>query len=474
MLWAAITLPQLPLEVAFHHPADLPRAVIDGPAQRPSVLLPCAQARELGVRPGHTLAEARALAAQLEVQKRQPKAEVERLSSLAAWAYGFSSQVVLRGPDALLLEVGASLNLFGGWPRLRAMLVEGLRALEHTHCLAVAPTPLGAEQLAQAGLEVALSSPEQLRNALADLPITHTGLTEKLQHKLHSVGWRRLGEVMRAPRPELGRRFSPELGVWLDRLLGQRPDPQTLYRPPDRFDRLVEFDGQIESLEGLSFPLQRLCRELAAYLNARDGGVLEFMLLCGHDDMPATPIQIGLRQPQRDAQALFEAARGKLERSPLPGPLRSLSLHAEHLPPFVPERRDLFDPLPRGELDWNALSERLQARLGQEAIRYLSINPDHRPERAWRVSEQTAGYGSTASIDTSTPPRPLWLLPRPLPLRHSILRTVEDVERIETGWWDGDDMRRDYVIAELDNGQVAWLYRESGSQGPWMLQGWFG
>ncbi|MBD8526328.1 Y-family DNA polymerase [Pseudomarimonas arenosa] len=474
MLWAAITLPQLPLEVAFSTPPELPRAVIDGPSQRPVVLLPCRKARKLGVRSGHTLAEARALAAQLEVQKRQIKAEVDRLSTLAAWAYGFSSQVVLRGPDALLLEVGASLNLFGGWPRLRTMLVEGLRALEHAHCLAVAPTPLGAERMAQAGLDVALSSPEQLRNALTDLPITHTGLDDKLQHKLHSVGWRKLGELMRAPRPELGRRFGPELGVWLDRLLGQRPDPKTLYRPPDRFDRLIEFDGQIESLEGLGFPLQRLCRELAAYLNARDGGVLEFMLLCGHDDMPATPIQIGLRQPQRDAQALFEAARGKLERSPLPGPLRSLSLHAEHLPPFVPERRDLFDPLPRGELDWNALSERLQARLGQEAIRYLNINPDHRPERAWRLSAQTECYEKEPTADRTTPPRPLWLLSRPLPLRHSILRTVEDVERIETGWWDGDDMRRDYVIAELDNGQLAWLYREAGSQGPWMLQGWFG
>ena len=474
MLWAAIALPQLPLEVAFNYPEGAPRAVIDGPSQRPCVLLPCPRASALGVRPGHTLAEARALVSKLEVQGRQPRAEVERLSSLAAWAYGFSSQVVLRGPDALLLEVGASLKLFGGWPRLRALLAEGLHALEHAHYLAAAPTPLGAERLAQAGLEVALASPEQLRNALADLPITHVGLNDKLQHKLHSVGWRRLGEVLRAPRPELARRFGPELGVWLDRLLGQRPDPQTLFRPPDRFDRLIEFDGLIESLETLSFPLQRMCRELAAYLNARDGGVLEFLLLCGHDDMPATPIHIGLRQPQRDAQALFEAVRGKLERSPLPGPLRSLGLHAEHLPPFVPERRDLFDPLPRGELDWAALSERLQARLGQDAIRYLSIDADHRPERAWRVAEQAASYVDGQAGSSDRPPRPLWLLPRPLPLRQSILRTVDDIERIETGWWDGDDTRRDYVIAELDNGQLAWLYREAGSQGPWMLHGWFG
>jgi protein ImuB len=98
--------------------------------------------------------------------------------------------------------------------------------------------------------------------------------------------------------------------------------------------------------------------------------------------------------------------------------------------------------------------------------------------------------------DPTIPARPLWLLPRPVPFRGRIVRFVESPERIETGWWDGEDMRRDYAIADLDTGQRAWLFRIAGahaslpcdsssSAGPahgslppadiqgWMLHGWF-
>lgn len=475
MLWACLALPGLPLEVVFDDATEAPRALYEGPAQRPLIVAPDEAARACGIRPGHTLAEARALAPELIVQQRRPRAEDERLSTLAAWAYGYSSQVVIAPPSAILLEVGASLRLFGGWPRLQALLREGLQALGHAHVLAAAPSAAGAERLALSGRALAVLNRAQLGNALADLPLAQCGLAERTLKALQAVGWRRLDALYRVPRAELARRFDPGLPAWLDRLLGERPDPRPLYRPPDRFDRLREFDAPLDSLEALAFPLQRLCRDLAAYLHARDGGVQQFLLRCGHEDAPATPISIGLRTPQREAAALFEAARGQLERSPLPGPVCALGLHAEHLPPFVPERRDLFDPAPRGELDWPTLSERLQARLGAEAIRTLQAWPDHRPERAWRIAEGgTPARGTTVAVAENAAPRPLWLLPRPIPLRQAVQRQIGDIERIESGWWDGDDARRDYIVAELDSGQLAWLYREAGGSGPWMLHGWFG
>jgi len=473
MLWACLHLPELPLDVLFDGDTAAPcRAVLDGTANRPLIAQANAAAQAAGVRTGHSLAAARVHAPDLVVRWRQPRAESQRLETLAAWAYGYSSQVTLRAPDALLLEVGASLRLFGGWTRLQALLRDGLGALGHRHVLAAAPTPAAAEALACAGEHLALFDALHARNALAALPLPRSGLPERLVQALHAVGWRRLGELLRAPRAELARRFDPALPAWLDRLTGASPDPRPLFRPPDRFDRLIEFDVGIDSLESLGFVLQRLCRELAAYLQARDGGVQQFLLCCGHDDLAATPLEIGLRHPQREAQPLFEAARGKLERSPLPAPVRSLGLHAEHLPPFVPERRDLFDPLPRGDLDWPALHERLRAKLGESAVRGLQLHADHRPEKAYRVAEPTAAY-HCVSPPLPNAPRPLWLLPRPQPIAQSALDILGPPERIETGWWDGEDVRRDYVIAELPGGQRAWLYRDAGSNGPWLLHGWF-
>ncbi|MDQ3494119.1 MAG: DNA polymerase Y family protein, partial [Pseudomonadota bacterium] len=70
------------------------------------------------------------------------------------------------------------------------------------------------------------------------------------------------------------------------------------------------------------------------------------------------------------------------------------------------------------------------------------------------------------------PPRPAWLLPRPLPLRGPV-RIVSGPERLESGWWDGDDARRDYYVLETGAGQRAWAFAPVGERGNWMLHGWF-
>ncbi|HOV58461.1 MAG TPA: DNA polymerase Y family protein, partial [Rhodanobacteraceae bacterium] len=71
------------------------------------------------------------------------------------------------------------------------------------------------------------------------------------------------------------------------------------------------------------------------------------------------------------------------------------------------------------------------------------------------------------------PLRPTWLLPRPVPLRDAHVRLLAGPERIEAGWWDGGDVRRDYWVVETGQGQRAWVYCAAGERGPWMLHGWF-
>lgn len=71
------------------------------------------------------------------------------------------------------------------------------------------------------------------------------------------------------------------------------------------------------------------------------------------------------------------------------------------------------------------------------------------------------------------PPRPAWLLPQPVPLRDPAPRILAGPERLETGWWDGDDARRDYYVLETSRGQRAWAFTPVGETGHWMLHGWF-
>ena len=71
------------------------------------------------------------------------------------------------------------------------------------------------------------------------------------------------------------------------------------------------------------------------------------------------------------------------------------------------------------------------------------------------------------------PLRPGWLLDRPIPLRDTRFEILSGPERIESGWWDGDDQRHDYYVVQTREGQRAWAYVASGETGNWMLQGWF-
>ena len=52
-------------------------------------------------------------------------------------------------------------------------------------------------------------------------------------------------------------------------------------------------------------------------------------------------------------------------------------------------------------------------------------------------------------------------------------RILMGPERIESGWWDGGDVRRDYYLIETRAGQQGWAYRAVGEDGPLWLQGWF-
>ena len=114
-----------------------------------------------------------------------------------------------------------------------------------------------------------------------------------------------------------------------------------------------------------------------------------------------------------------------------------------------------------------AVVDRLVARLGERAVRTPLARDDHRPERAW----------SEALIASRTPPerwpaRPLWLLATPRPATEA-LELGPDAERIENGWWDETDVRRDYFIARDARGAHYWVYRLRHDPGRLWVHGVF-
>lgn len=480
-LWLCLYLPQLPLEIPAGN-AGAPRVVLDRAGRRPTVLLCDAVACRHGVRPGMPVNAALALLPQLETRVRQPALEREALGRLAAWATGFTPSVSLDPHGALLLEIGGSAGLFGGAAGLRATAVAALTQRGHVVWSAIAPTARAAFWLASSGEQRVVTEAALLPGVLARLPLRLPGWAEEIRQRLRRMGVTRLGECLRLPRDGLARRIGPDCLVEIDEALGRRPELRQMIRHEDGFRGELDLPVETRDSASLIEALRILLRRLEAHLRQRQAGARVLWMRLHHGVAPATLLRIGLLRPSADAGHLEELAAIRLATLVLPAPVVSIRLEAEVAPWVAAAGSDLFGrPLDPDER-LTGLVERLRMRLGQEAVHGIRSCDEHRPEAAWRVvsdlRERCPPVGAGISRGTS---RPLWLLESPLalaaragtPFFHGQVRFESGPERIETGWWDGRDIRRDYHVACNPRGLRLWIFRDLRG-GSWYLHGLFG
>ena len=472
MRWVCILFPQLALDAALRQrpDPDQPLALLTGPVQRRVLQAVNEPARALGLRPGQSMTAAQALSKGFATAEYDA-AQIEHWQQfLAAWAYRFSAQVSVHYPRTVVFEIESSLGLFGPWPVFEARLRAELTALGFRHRIVAAPNPVAARVLANAYDALVVPDAETLQQYLGQMPVDRIGLAPDVATALSRMGLRRLSQVQALPRHTLARRFEAQVLKHLDALVGSRTLALSFYLPPDRFDVRIEFNYDVQSHQALLFPLRRLTGDLSAFLCGRDSGVQRFDLHLEHAGLPATVIKVGLLSAERDASMLFELARGRLEQVQVEAPVRGFRLCAEDLPSFVPQRLELFDERVQQTLPWEQLRERLRARLGDDAVQGLEFRDDHRPECAWQMTSQPRPQACPVRVGVQ---RPGWLLAEPHALPQGQARILIGPERIETGWWDGADVRRDYYLIETQAGQHGWAYRAVGEDGPLWLQGWF-
>ncbi|MFM9881488.1 MAG: Y-family DNA polymerase [Burkholderiales bacterium] len=475
MLWIAVTLPRLPLEVFLRGSPSTerePRIVADAHIVRVANDVALAK----GVRPGMALAAAYALAPTMHVKKQEPQREIEAIERLAAWAGQFTPSVSLENQAGLLLEVSGSLSLFDGLEPIMTQLRAGIIALGFTASIACAPTARAAWWLASSGKETIVRDQACIEAKLAALSIYTLGWSSEQLAMLTAIGTNTLGEVIVLPRAGFARRFGRELLQELDQALGRAAEPRRFFTPPDQFEARLELPAAVEAASALLFAAKRLFTELAGFLAARASGVQSFDLMLEHDDQPATLMAFNLVAASRDEAHFTLLARERFERLALPAPVYAIALHAPVLTPVTGVNLTLFRDQSDTSADWTRLVERLRARLGVAAVHGLTMVAEHRPEYVVRPSEP-----GTVEPKLRFGERPLWLFaaPQPLieidakPFLRGPLALVAGPERIESGWWDGNDVARDYFIAQDEDRSLLWVFRERSEARGWFLQGLF-
>ena len=378
-------------------------------------------------------------------------AEAEALEAIAVWAGQFTAKVSLEPPRDVLLEVEGSLRLFGGLARLMARLRNGLADLGFGALLATGPTARAALWLAR--------SEEQSLHAV---PVEAIAPTPEALDLLRKIGIRTLGELVRLPRAGLAARFGQQLLDDLDRASGALPEARLFFVPPERFSARLELPAPVTQAERVRFAARRLLVQMEGFLAARQAGVRGFTLSLLHRGASPTRLELRFATTRRDAGHCLHLLRERLDRSVLAHPADAIRLEADRLAPLAGAPAGLFGDARAGAEAWERLAERLQARLGDERVHGLATHAEHRPERAWRP---VAAGGAEAPPG----PRPLWLLEPPRRVAEADFVLLAGPERIEAGWWEGEDVVRDYFIATR-GASLAWIYR---AREGWFLHGLF-
>jgi protein ImuB len=493
-LWVAAHLPQLALLAIRRAEDSRPLVVVDSDTQ--SIVDVDAQAQAAGVRAGMTLGAALAAAPDIEPRARDTVRERELMQRLAAIAAQFTPQVSIEPPDGLLLEVKPSITLFGGLRELCRRLRDDCRAdavltqIGAAPHFTLAPTALAALVAARAGARCFITDPGVLPARLKPLPLTALRWPEEHLARLVAMGVRTLGELMRLPRAGFARRFSPGLLADLDRLLGKRADPRARLTPRERYRGALDLDHEIEDHERILQALGPLLAELEQFLRVRQRGITA--LQCRFHHYRAAPARCTLRlaAPEASAERFTRLLRERLATLMLPEPVRRCELRGGALRPLSLDSKSLWSPGEHGHASTGelpSLVEHLRARLGSQALYGIRRVAQHRPERAWGMAEPVIDERATVPMSSAVAPavavsRPAWLLAAPQPLEtmrgrprhHGKLELLRGPERIESGWWDCNDVQRDYYVAKDGAGALLWIYRECNGQRRWFLHGIFG
>ncbi|NHZ81526.1 DNA polymerase Y family protein [Massilia sp. CCM 8695] len=493
-LWIGLYLPRLPLDVfSPHWSADAASVVLE----HGRVLAASPLARAGGVREGMRRGGVLMLLPAARLHEREPVREAAAMQALAMALLQYTPQVTLAEEASLLMDVGASLRLFGGVRALCRRIRASVRALGFSARLSCAPTARGAWLLARGGSGHALGM-ASLKRRLDLLPAALPLPARPFAAWLEGIGCLSLGQLRRLPRPGLQRRCGGALLGVLDAAYGMTAELFDWIAAPTSFQARLELFDRVEQADALLAGAHSLLLQMTGWLCAHQLAVGRIVLLLEHERgrvaRPPTVLDIILAEPTWRDEHLVRLLRERLGSLSLEAHVIGLVLEAPEVQAMAMPSESLF-PEPGGsEQDQWRMLELLVARLGPENVLQAAPRADYRPELANRWvpvqrTRRTAQQQTQPQLppDLLSLPRPAWLLAKPVallmrdhrPFYGSPLRMASTPERIEAGWWS-QSQTRDYFIAQGQDHAHYWVYREriagaDGDSAPrWFLHGLFG
>jgi len=357
--------------------------------------------------------------------------------------------------------------------------------------------------------------PGEQATALAALPAAALRIEADVLAALGEVGIDSIGGALKLSRKSLASRFSPTLARRLSQFMGSRAEPlvPTFGEALPQAAYACEVPVALREMgeDAMVAVLERLVGQCVAPLAARGEGITALQVRFGQyagasrqGPCPPVVIDVGLYRPALAVRHVVELIRLRMARVRMPREIEGIAVEVVAAAPALCRQRTLFSGVSSRASESAAaevgmLFDRLAGRLGAKAVFEPQLVRDAQPEHAWVGMPPAGGASRTsASARPQAAPaerRPIWLLPRPAlldvvaivpavadagrpPVRFRHGGKVHDVaaahgpERIETAWWRGPIVRRDYYVVETHAGERFWIFRRL-KDGAWFLHGVF-
>ncbi len=434
----------------------------------------------------------------------------------------------------LLLDGTGVSQRWGGDMEMASHIQEAIRAEGYQARVAVADTVGAAWAMARfAPDRLVVVPPGQTLAALMPLPVACLRLEPSTLMLLQRLGVVRVEQLLRLPRAGLATRLGPLVLQRLDQALGkleeplQTPAPEPLWRAHWQLEHATIQQEVIEQV------VQHLSQHLSQLLRERELGAIQ--IVCRLESEPLLTPQgeraapwigefaVNFFRPTVDATHWWNLLRTPLENSRWQAPVQFLQLLATSTARLPRQQRTLWNDLRDGESsrELAELIDRLSQRLGTDQVCAVRLRANTLPEESYVALPLTGPQASAARLHAPSSRRPFAPAHRPLHLLHDPLRLMrvefstsgkplrfqlpassasgagahagaaksppvhasvaEDwllvhrawgPERIETRWWRGIIVMRDYFRVEVEGGYRYWLFCDLNNQ-QWFLHGYF-
>lgn len=442
-------------------------------------------------------------------------------------------------PEAVFSEIQGVTHLFDGEQGLLATAATALQRRGLCGRFGVADTLGAAWALANTApsrrtdrsCEFFVAPKGRTLPALSTLPVSSLRISPEIVATLGRLGIETVGSLMRLPREGLATRLGPELCRRIAQATGEVEESIIAISPQSDHTASLVLEYPTDAMDLLTDRLERLIGKATAALHALHRGVLRLSCYLQFTAHPPVILESGLFAPTLDQSHLTQLMLGALETHRLGSKVTEMTVTVTQHAPLSSRQPSIFGPdfASSNQDDWTRQTEAarlidmLSGRLGEDAVRGVRVSDDPLPEsaivdfpmtthrlrssakssRSSKDGKPTRTFGySGAPQSTDLGRRPLDLLAVPVAIA-AVSKTgdaedsgplngfpewfrmrgrIHEVlahwgpERIETRWWRGPLIRRDYFRVELADGSRVWIYYDLSAdetQPKWYWHGRF-